>query len=68
MRSMQARFRGPLPATTGGKQSPLPRAVAAADNLGLSTDEDGGQPDYSLWWIHGRAYNLTAFMDQHPGR
>lgn len=69
---MQARYRGQLPAAAAGvKQSPLPRAIAAgADDLGPSTDEHEhkGQPGYSLWWIHGRAYDLTGFMDQHPGR
>jgi hypothetical protein len=53
------------------------RAPPAGADDGMVTDEDdreehgGGhdsKPDcWGLWYIHGRAYDLSGFMDQHPG-
>jgi hypothetical protein len=59
----------PCPLTT--ERSP----PAAADD-GAATNEDdrdeqdtnaSAGADWGLWYIHGRAYDLTGFMDQHPG-
>lgn len=58
------------------------RAPAGADDLGpvhgvieqagAAVGRDAphcssGEPDWGLWYIHGCAYDLTGFMDQHPG-
>ncbi len=59
------------------------RPPGAADELGVVNEVDwsgqsssssgaaglkgSAESDWGLWYIHGRAYDLTGFMDQHPG-
>jgi hypothetical protein len=56
------------------------RPPGAADDLGVANEVDwsgqssgavspkgSAEADWGLWYIHGRAYDLTGFMDQHPG-
>lgn len=61
----------PSPCTLATERSP----PAAADDGEATNDDDrdeqdadaSAESDWGLWYIHGRAYDLTGFMDQHPG-
>lgn len=46
----------------------LPVAVGHNEEEKWADSQDNkSTPDWSLWYIHGRAYDLTTFMDRHPG-
>jgi Cytochrome b5-like Heme/Steroid binding domain len=48
----------------------LDSSSKGADRSHMSGSSSSGapaQPSRDLWYIHGKAYDLTSFIDQHPG-